>query len=116
MSEASEDPQGPQCEGYNEARNLRCTETNTKLYHLPGKPVHLQKRWFCQKHGTMIAPSGGGRLNEETGKLEKVVSWKDSGIVMEKVPLVAEVKITRPPLPEPGPSTEKPSPSTKREG
>jgi len=94
----SEDPQGPQCEGYDNETKLRCTETRTKLYQLPGKPPSLQKRWFCQPHGVMVSPAGGG-IADEKGKLHKVVSWKGSGIIVEKQGQEAAVK-TRPEKPE----------------
>jgi len=89
----SEDPEGPQCDGYDSVKNLRCTSTKTKLYQLPGRPVGHQKKWFCQPHGVANAPTGGGIWNEKTQKRDKVVNWDESDIIVTKVPGQSEVII-----------------------
>jgi len=90
------DPEGPRCQGYDNVKDLQCAETRTKLYYLPGKPTPaLQKRWFCQKHGTIISPTGGGIWNPKTEKLEHQVTWNGSDMLIEKIPQSAELKITK---------------------
>ena len=95
MSQQLADPQGAQCEGFDLRTRVRCTSTKTKLYQLPGAPPGLQKRWFCQIDGVKNSPTGGGIWNPETERLEKVVSWDESDIIVEKLPEQSEVKITK---------------------
>jgi len=102
----SQDVEGPQCEAQDSDTKVRCTSTKTRLYFIAGKPVGLQKRRFCQPHGVMLCPSGGGGIDAK-GKHYPAVKWEDSDEVIEKVP--GQAALTRRPRDKQGPIVETPA-------